>query len=139
MLKTLQSPVLVVWIYRKAQWVVLFSTDLTLSVAEIIEYYGARWKIEVCFKELKQDMGSAATQTRNPVAATNHLDFRMMATSLALITPAAWKKLQGGGMQSMVAAILPSRIFEGWLQKQPWRTILQNFARHLVNRQLIPS
>ncbi len=85
MLKTLKCPVRVVWVYRKTQWVALFSTDLTLSVVEIIEYYGARWKIEACFKELKRDIGSAETQTRNPMAVTNHLDFCMMATSITWI------------------------------------------------------
>ncbi len=85
MLKTLKCQVRVVWIYRKTRWVALFSTDLTLSVAEIIEYYGARWKIEACFKELKRDIGSAETQNRNPVAVKNHLDFCMMATSLIWI------------------------------------------------------
>lgn len=85
MLKTLKCQVRVVWVYRRTQWVALFSTDLTLSVAEIIEYYGARWKIEACFKELKRDIGSAETQTRNPMAVTNHLDFYMMATSITWV------------------------------------------------------
>ena len=85
MLKRLRCPVRVVWIFRKTQWVALFSTDLTLSPAEIIEYYGARWKIEACFKELKREIGSAETQARNPVAVTNHLDFCMMAVSLTWI------------------------------------------------------
>ncbi len=82
MLKTLKRPVKVVWVYRRTRWVALFSTDLTLSVAEIIEYYGARWKIEAGFKELKRDIGSAETQNRHPVAVKNHLNFCMMATSL---------------------------------------------------------
>ncbi|MBV5342090.1 transposase, partial [bacterium] len=56
-----------------------------MSVAEIIEYYGARWKIEAGFKELKRDIGSAETQSRNPVAVENHLNFCMMATSLTWI------------------------------------------------------
>ncbi len=85
MLKSLKCRVRVVWIFRKTQWVALFSTDLALSVEEIIEYYGARWKIEACFKELKRDIGSAETQTRNAVAVTNHLEFCMMATTLTWI------------------------------------------------------
>ena len=85
MLKTLKTAVKVVWVYRKTQWVALFSTDLTLTAQEIIEYYGARWKIEAAFKELKQDVGSAETQTRHPNAVTNHLHFCMMATSLTWI------------------------------------------------------
>jgi hypothetical protein len=85
MLKTLKRAVKVVWIYRQTQWVALFSTDLTLSIRQIIEYYGARWKIEATFKELKRDIGSAETQTRHPNAVTNHLHFCMLATSVAWI------------------------------------------------------
>jgi len=85
MLKTLKRAVKVVWVYRKTRWVALFSTDLTLSVEQIIEYYGARWKIEAAFKELKQDIGSAETQARHPNAVTNHLHFCMMAMSVVWI------------------------------------------------------
>jgi hypothetical protein len=85
MLKTLKCAVKVVWIYRKTQWVALFSTDLTLSVEQVIEYYGARWKIEAAFKELKRDIGSAETQSRHPNAVMNHLHFCMMATSVVWI------------------------------------------------------
>jgi len=85
MLKTLKCAVRVVWIYRKTQWIALFSTDLTLSVEQIIEYYGARWKIEAAFKELKRDIGSAETQSRHPNAVINHLHFCMMATSVVWI------------------------------------------------------
>lgn len=85
MLKTLKCPVRVVWVYRQKQWVALFSTDLRLSVEKIIEYYGARWKIEAGFKELKRAIGSAETQSRNPYAVMNHLHFSMMATSFAWI------------------------------------------------------
>ncbi len=82
MLGCLKCRVRVVWVFRKIRWVAMFSTDLTLSVEEIIEYYGARWKIEACFKELKREIVSAETQTRNSVAVTNHLEFCMMATTL---------------------------------------------------------
>ncbi len=85
MLKTLKCPVRVVWVYRKTQWVALFTTDLSLSVQQIIEYYGARWKIESGFKELKQDIGSLETQCRNAHAVVNHLNFCMMATTLTWI------------------------------------------------------
>lgn len=85
MLKTLKTAVRVIWVYRKTRWVALFTTDMDLSVQEIIEYYGARWKIEAAFKELKQDIGSAETQSRQPHAVMNHLHFCMMASSLAWI------------------------------------------------------
>lgn len=85
MLKTLKCAVRVVWVYRRSQWVALFTTDLDLSVEQIIEYYGARWKIESGFKEIKQDIGSAKSQTWNPHAVTNHLNFCMMATTVTWI------------------------------------------------------
>jgi hypothetical protein len=72
----------VVWVYRKTQWVALMTTDLALSIEQIIEYYSARWKIEAGFREIKQEIGSAHTQTRNPDVVFNHLHFCMVATTI---------------------------------------------------------
>jgi len=113
MLKTLKTAVKVVWVYRKTQWVALFSTDLTLTAQEIIEYYGARWKIEAASKELKRDIGNAGTQTRHPNAVANHLHFCMMATSLTWIYASRLEKTPSVGMQLTAAVILPSPMFEG--------------------------
>ena len=85
MLKTLRCPVRVVWVYRGTQWIALVTTDLTLTVEQIIEFYGARWKIEAGFREIKQEIGSSQSQTRNALAVTNHLHFCMMATTLVWI------------------------------------------------------
>jgi len=84
-LKTLKRPIRVVWVYRQSRYVALFTTDLSLSVEQIIEFYGARWKIEAGFKEIKQEIGSAKSQTRNADAVMNHLNFCMMATTLTWI------------------------------------------------------
>lgn len=85
MVKTLKCPVRVVWIFRRTQWIALFTTDLTLSVTQIIEFYGARWKIESGFKELKQDIGSQKSQCRNAQSVMNHLNFCMMASTITWI------------------------------------------------------
>ncbi len=85
MLKTLKCPVRVVWVFRKTQWVALFSTDLGLTIEQIIEYYGARWKIESGFKEIKQDIGSSKSQTRNAHAVINHMNFSTMAATVTWI------------------------------------------------------
>ena len=85
MLKTIKCAVRVVWVFRKTQWVAIFSTDMRLSVEQIIEYYGARWKIESGFKEIKQDIGSSKTQTRNAYAVINHINFSLMATTIIWI------------------------------------------------------
>jgi hypothetical protein len=67
---------------RRTRWIALVTTDLTLTVPQIIEYYGTRWKIEAGFREIKQEIGSAQTQTRTPDAVTNHLNFCMVATTI---------------------------------------------------------
>ncbi len=36
MVKTLKCPIRVVWVFRKTQWVAIFTTDMELSVAQII-------------------------------------------------------------------------------------------------------
>jgi len=61
------------------------TTDLSLSIEQVIEYYGARWKIESGFKEIKQDIGSSKSQVRDADAVLNHLNFCMMATTLTWI------------------------------------------------------
>jgi len=82
MLKTLRCPVRVVFVYRRSQWVAMFTTDLSLSVEQIIEFYGARWKIESGFKEIKQDIGASRSQMRNAQSVMNHLNFCMMAATV---------------------------------------------------------
>ena len=52
---------------------------------QIIEYYGARWKIESGFKELKQEIGSSKSQTRNAHAVITHINFSMMAAAIIWI------------------------------------------------------
>jgi hypothetical protein len=85
MVKTMKCPIRVVWVYRKTRYVALMTTDMTLSVEQIIEYYGARWKIEAGFKEIKQEIGSSQSQVRNADSVSNHLNFCMMATTLTWI------------------------------------------------------
>jgi len=91
MLKTLKTAVRVVWVYRKTRWVAFFTTDLSLSVSQIISFYGARWKIESGFKELKQELGSQKSQTRNAHSVSNHLNFCMMASTITWIYAAKIK------------------------------------------------
>ncbi|MEA1901247.1 MAG: transposase, partial [Thermodesulfobacteriota bacterium] len=79
MLKRLKCPVRVVWVFHKTQWIALFS--IMDSIEQIIEYYGARWKIESGFKEIKQETGSSRSQTRSAHAEINHVNFSMMAAT----------------------------------------------------------
>jgi hypothetical protein len=60
----------------------MITTDLALSVIQIIECYGARWKFDSGFKELKQDIGSRTSRCRNSQAVTKSLQFCMMALTI---------------------------------------------------------
>jgi len=88
--------------FRRTEWIDLYSTDMDLSVEQIIEYYGSRWKIESGFKEIKQDIGSSKSLTRTAHAVINHINFFMMATSITWIygtrlesIPKRWHKVKG--------------------------------------------
>ena len=63
----------------------LVQTDLDLSIKQIIEYYGARWKIESGFKEIKQEIDSSKSQTHSAHAVINHINFSMMAATVTWI------------------------------------------------------
>jgi hypothetical protein len=81
-LRTLRCQVYVVWVFRKTLWIALVTIDPTLTIPQIVGYYGTHWKIEAEFREIKHELGSAETQTRNPDAMTNPLSFRMAATTV---------------------------------------------------------
>ena len=75
----------VVWVFRKTQWVSCFYTDMDLSIQQIIKNDCARWKVELGFKEIKQDIGSSKSQTRNAHAVMNHINFSTMAATITWI------------------------------------------------------
>jgi hypothetical protein len=45
------------------------------------------------FKEIKQDIGSSKSQTRNAYAVLNHINFSMMATTVTWIYGARLEKI----------------------------------------------
>ena len=91
-LKALRCPLRLVRVYRKTQSVALMSTDLTLDVAQIVDYESARWKIEAGFREIKQEIGSFDTEARNRDAVNNHQNFCIAATTITWIYAAHLKQ-----------------------------------------------
>lgn len=69
--------------------VVLFSTDLRLSAAQIVEYYSLRFQIEFNFRDSKQHWGLEDFMNVAPTAVTNaaNLAFLMVNLSTALLQP----------------------------------------------------
>jgi hypothetical protein len=59
-----------------------FSTDLTLSAAEILHIYTGRWPIEVVFRESKQYLGIQDSQARKQQAVLRTTPFCLWLNSL---------------------------------------------------------
>jgi SRSO17 transposase len=54
---------------------VFFCTDLTLSIRQVLEGYGDRWSIEVCFRDLKQLLGFVDSSARKKAAVERTAPF----------------------------------------------------------------
>ena len=69
--------------------VVLFSTDLDLSAAQIVDYYSLRFQIEFNFRDAKQYWGLEDFMNITPTAVSNavNLSFLMVNLSIALLKP----------------------------------------------------
>jgi hypothetical protein len=92
MSKALKRKIKVVLIYRGSYVFPIFTTDLTLTAQQMIEYYSARWKIESGFKELKHEVGILDSQCRNEQAVENHFNLGCYAMSLTWIYALQSKK-----------------------------------------------
>jgi len=54
---------------------VFLCTDPTLSVTKVLETYAGRWAIEVCFRDLKQQLGFADSSARKKAAVERTAPF----------------------------------------------------------------
>jgi putative transposase len=74
--------------HRRGQ-VVLFSTDLTLSALQLVDYYSLRFQIEFNFRDARQFWGLEDFMNVSPTAVTNavNLAFLMVNLSFLLVRP----------------------------------------------------
>jgi putative transposase len=74
---------------HKRAHVLLFSTDLSLSVAQIVDFYSLRFQIEFNFRDAKQFWGLEDFMNVSEQAVTNaaNLAFLMVNLSTALLKP----------------------------------------------------
>ncbi|MBM4080915.1 MAG: transposase [Planctomycetes bacterium] len=64
---------------------VFFSTDSTLSAMQILEHYALRWSIEVCFRNLKQQLGFAHSSARKQKAVERTAPFVGITYSILVL------------------------------------------------------
>ncbi len=67
---------------RKVDDEFFFTTNLSLSAAEVVHIYTGRWPIEVVFRESKQYLGIAESQARKQEAVTRTTPFCLWLNSL---------------------------------------------------------
>ena len=65
--------------------ILLFSTDLTIPPVKIIEFYAARWKIEIAFRDLKEMGKMGDYRVRNKEGMTKHITLCFVAHTLLRI------------------------------------------------------
>jgi len=68
---------------KEKSFVILFSTDLTLSAMEIHKYYAARFQIEFIFRDAKQNTGLCDCQSTNARALNFHFNASLIALNCA--------------------------------------------------------
>lgn len=82
-LKGWNRPILLVMAKEKnGQPIFLFTTDLSLTPARVVELYAPRWKIEISFRELKQEGGMADYQVRSKKGIERHVTLCFVAHCL---------------------------------------------------------
>jgi hypothetical protein len=63
----------------------LVSTDLAATPPQLVERYAARWQVEVCFRQVRQDAGVGQARNRVRRAVERTVPFGLVCYSLAIV------------------------------------------------------
>ena len=64
------------------RYFLVFTTDLTLEIPKIVEYYRHRWQIETAFRDVKQHFGFSGYQVKSRKSINRFLQLSFVAASL---------------------------------------------------------
>ena len=64
------------------RYFLVFTTDLTLEIPQIVEYYQHRWQIETAFRDLKQEFGFSAYRVKSRKSINRFVQLSFIAASL---------------------------------------------------------
>ena len=64
------------------RYFLVFTTDLTLDIPQIIEYYQQRWQIETAFRDLKQEFGFSGYRVRSRKSINRFVQLSFIAAAL---------------------------------------------------------
>ncbi len=112
----------------------LLSTDLQATAAELIERYGDRWPIEVCFEEGKQLAGVGHARNRTQRAVQRTVPFQFLCMTLTIL----WYALAG----HHPADIAEHRARAPWYQTKTnpsFADMLAKLRRTIIAAQFTPG
>ena len=83
MLKGHKKPVQIILVQglRKVNFL-LFTNDLSLTPEQMVEYYSARYQIELTFRELKQELGAFNYRLRSETSILRYVHIAFVAFAL---------------------------------------------------------
>ena len=64
------------------RYFLVFTTDLTLEIPQIVEYYQHRWQIETAFRDLKQEFGFSGYRVKSRKSINRFVQLSFIAASL---------------------------------------------------------
>ena len=64
------------------QYFCVFTTDLTLEIPQILEYYRQRWQIETAFRDAKQNFGFDTYRLKSRKSINRFVELSFVAASL---------------------------------------------------------
>ncbi len=73
----------------------VFTTDLTLEIPKIVEYYRQRWQIETAFRDVKQHFGFDAYRVKSRKSINRFVQLSFVAASLTKLTFLKFRARQG--------------------------------------------
>ena len=78
------------------QYFCVFTTDVTLEISQIVEYYRQRWRIETAFRDVKQHFGFDTYRVKSRKSINRFVQLSFIAASLTKLVftaPEATQKL----------------------------------------------
>ena len=68
--------------WKPYRYFLVFTTDLTLEIPQIVEYYQQRWQIETAFRDLKQEFGFSGYRVKSRKSINRFVQLSFVAASL---------------------------------------------------------
>ena len=123
----------------------VFTTDLTLDIPQIVEYYRQRWQIETAFRDAKQHFGFSGYQVKSRKSINRFLQLSFVAASLTKLifsVPETTQKhpsVEEVSKQLGIHWYKPKKLTQGlrvaYLQAEIWRLRFFTSSKEKTNSQ----